>query len=85
MAFQYLQGLAAQVNQPVIEAGLQIDGSQVSVRPAQPGRTLNIDATIIYVSAQLQSFRDGEVTMIVNGYEPTSWMSVPRLRRRGRS
>ena len=70
VAYQYLQGLAAQINQPVIEAGLQIDGSEVSVRPAQPGRTLNIDATIIYVSAQLQSFRDGEVTMIVNGYEP---------------
>lgn len=70
VAFQYLQGLAAQINQPVIEAGLQIDGSNVSVRPAQPGRTLNIDATLIYVSAQLQSFRDGEISMIVNGYEP---------------
>jgi vancomycin resistance protein YoaR len=70
VAHQYLQGLAAQVNQPVIEASLQIDGSNVSVRPAQPGRTLNIDATLIYVSAQLQSFRDGEVPMIVNGYEP---------------
>ncbi len=70
VAHQYLEGLAAQIDQPVIEAGLQIDGSQVSVRPAQPGRALNIDATIIYVSAQLQSFRDGEITMIVNGYEP---------------
>ncbi len=70
VAHQYLEGLAAQIDQPVIEAGLQIDGSQVGVRPAQPGRALNIDATIIYVSAQLQSFRDGEITMIVNGYEP---------------
>jgi vancomycin resistance protein YoaR len=70
VAYQYLQGLAAQINQPVVEAGLQIDGSNVSVQPAQPGRSLNIDATIIYVSAQLQSFRDGEVAMIVNGYQP---------------
>jgi len=70
VAFQYLQGLAAQIDQPVVEAGLQIEGANVSVRPAQEGRTLNLDATLIYVSAQLQSFRDGEVPLVVNGYAP---------------
>lgn len=70
VAYQYLQNLAAQIDKPVIEAGLQFDGTNVSTRPGQAGRALNIDATIIYVSAQLQSFRDGEVPMIVNGYEP---------------
>lgn len=70
VAFQYLKGIAGQINQPVLEAGLQIDGSNVSTHPGQAGRALNIDATLIYVSAQLQSFRDGEIPMIVNGYEP---------------
>jgi vancomycin resistance protein YoaR len=70
VAYQYLQGLAAQINQPVIEAGLQIDGNTVSTRAGQAGRQLNIDATLIYVSAQLQSFRDGEIPMIVNGFAP---------------
>jgi len=70
VAYQFLQGLAGQINKPVIEAGLQIDGTNVSTRPGQAGRALNIDATLIYVSAQLQSFRDGEIPMIVNGFEP---------------
>ncbi|MFH1185344.1 MAG: VanW family protein [Chloroflexota bacterium] len=70
VAFQYLQGLAGQINRPVIEAGLQIEGANVSARPGQAGRALNIDATLIYVSAQLQSFRDGEIPMIVNGFDP---------------
>jgi vancomycin resistance protein YoaR len=70
VAYQYLQGIAGQINQPVIEAGIQIDGTNVSTRAGQAGRALNIDATLIYVSAQLQAFRDGEIPMIVNGYEP---------------
>jgi hypothetical protein len=70
VAYQYLQGLAGQINRPVQEAGLQVDGSKVNVRPGQAGRALNVDATIIYVSGQLQSFRDGEVPMIVNAFEP---------------
>jgi len=70
VAFQYLQGLAAQIDQPVIEAGLQIEGANVSTRPGQAGRGLNIDATLIFVSAELQSFRDGEIPMIVNGFDP---------------
>jgi len=70
VAYQYLQGLAAQIDQPVIEAGLQISGSNVSVRAGQAGRAINIDATLIYVGAQLQSFRDGEIPMIINGFAP---------------
>jgi vancomycin resistance protein YoaR len=70
VAYQYLHGIAGQINQPVIEAGIQIDGTNVSTRAGQAGRALNIDATLIYVSAQLQAFRDGEIPMIVNGYEP---------------
>jgi vancomycin resistance protein YoaR len=70
VAYQYLQGIAGQINQPVIEAGIEIEGTNVSTRAGQPGRALNIDATLIYVSAQLQAFRDGEIPMIVNGYEP---------------
>src|SRR5512140_3730279 len=42
VAYQYLQGLAKQVDQPEIEAGLQINGSAVSAIAGQAGRTLNI-------------------------------------------
>lgn len=71
VAYQFLQGIAQQVDQPVVEAGLQFDGANVVVRPGQAGRVLNADATLIYVSAQLQSFRDGEIPLIIRGLEPT--------------
>ncbi len=71
VAYQYLQGLARQVDQPVIEASLQLDGSNVESRAGQAGRALNVDATLIYVSAVLQSFRDGEIPLVVQGLAPT--------------
>ena len=39
-------------------------------RSGQIGRALNIDATMIYLDAQLQSFRDGEVPLIVQQITP---------------
>ncbi len=70
VAYQYLQGLAKQVNQPVVEAGLRLDGTTVVAQPGQAGRILNVDATLIYVSAQLQSFRDGEVPLVIQAATP---------------
>jgi vancomycin resistance protein YoaR len=70
VAYQYLQGLAGQVNQPVVEASLHLDGTNVLAQPGQPGRALNVDATLIYLSAQLQSFRDGEVPLVIQQLQP---------------
>jgi vancomycin resistance protein YoaR len=70
VAFQFLQGLAQQVDQPAVEASLKIDGANVTAQAGQTGRTLNADATLIYVSAQLQSFRDGEIPLIVQESRP---------------
>jgi vancomycin resistance protein YoaR len=70
VAYQFLQGVAQQIDQPVVEAGLELNGADVVARPGQTGRRLNVDATLIYVSAQLQSFRDGQIDLIVQGMEP---------------
>lgn len=70
VAYQYLQGLAQQINQPVVEASLHLEGANVVAEPAQTGRFLNVDATLIYVSGQLQSFRDGEIPLIVQQMQP---------------
>lgn len=70
VAYQYLQGLAQQVNQPVVEASLHLDGTNVVAQPGQAGRTLNLDATLIYLSAQLQTFSDGEVPLVVQEVQP---------------
>ena len=71
VAYQYLQGLAKQVDQPEVEAGLQINGSNVTAVPGQTGRTLNVDATLSNLSLQLQTFRDGEVPLSIREVQPT--------------
>jgi vancomycin resistance protein YoaR len=70
VAYTYLQNIAAQINQPVIEANLHLDGTNVVVQAGQKGRLLNLDATLIYLGAQLQSFRDGEVQLMVQEAAP---------------
>ncbi len=71
VAYQYLQGLAKQVDQPMVEAGLRINGSNVTAVAGQPGRTLNIDVTLFALSAQLQTFRDGEIPLGIQEVQPT--------------
>jgi len=71
VAYQYLQVLSQQVNQPVVEATLQLQGTEVTAKPGQSGRMLNVDATLLYLSAQLQTFRDGEVPLVVQESQPS--------------
>ncbi len=70
VAYQFLQGLAQQVNRPVVEAGLHLEGTNVVATPGQSGRVLNVEATLIYLSAQLQTFRDGEVPLVIQEVQP---------------
>ena len=71
VADQYLQGLAQQVDQPLIEATLQIDGTNVTTVPGQVGRIVNIDATLAKLSSQLQTFRDGDVSLATQEFQPS--------------
>jgi vancomycin resistance protein YoaR len=70
VAYTYLQNIASQINQPVVEANLRLDGTNVVAQPGQVGRLLNLDATLIYLGAQLQSFRDGEVPLVIQEAAP---------------
>lgn len=65
VAYVYLQNIAAQIDQQVVEAALRLEGTNVVATPGQVGRLLNLDATLIYLGAQLQTFRDGEVPLVV--------------------
>ncbi len=71
VAYQYLQGLAQQVDQPEVEAGLKINGSAVTAVPGQVGRTLNLDATLSTLSLKLRTFRDGDVPLSIQEVQPT--------------
>ena len=70
VAFQYLSQIASHINQPVKEASLRLDGTNVVTEPGQVGRELKIDATLIYLGSQLQSFTDGEVQLVVQEVQP---------------
>src|SRR5215207_10530658 len=70
VAFQYLSLIASQMNQPMMEASLKVEGTNVVTQPGQVGRELKIDATLIYLAAQLQTFSDGEVSMVVQEIQP---------------
>lgn len=71
VGYQYLQGLAQQLNQPVIEATLKIDGANITAVPGQAGATVNVDATMKNLSTRLQTFQDGEVQVVVEARQPS--------------
>ncbi|HIE24392.1 MAG TPA: hypothetical protein EYP74_00160 [Anaerolineales bacterium] len=70
VAYAYLQKIALALNRPPVEASLDIQGTEVVSQPGRVGRYLNVDATLIALSAQLQSFRDGEVLMVIDEVHP---------------
>ena len=70
VAFQYLNQIATQINQPVTEANLVLEGTNVVAAPGQVGRELKMDATLIYLGAQLQTFSDGEVPLVIQELQP---------------
>ena len=78
LAHSYLQNLAAQIDQPVLEASLVIDGLNVSTTPGQVGRRLNVDATLVYLTVQMQSFRDGEVRLVIEEQTPEVLDAAPQ-------
>ena len=70
VAYQYLTQISAQIDKPVQEAGLSLEGTNVVTTRGQVGRELKIDATLVYLGAQLQTFSDGEVPLVVQEIEP---------------
>lgn len=70
VAFQYLNQIATQINQPLTEASLVLEGTNVVASAGQVGRELKMEATLIYLGAQLQTFADGEVPLVVQETQP---------------
>ena len=65
VANQYLQTLAKKIDQPAVEASLHLNGTNVVAQAGQIGRILNVDATLTYLGARLQTFTDGEVPLVI--------------------
>ncbi|MGA7194731.1 MAG: VanW family protein [Anaerolineales bacterium] len=71
VANQYLQILAKKIDQPAEEASLHLEGTNVVTQPGQVGRTLNVDVTLTYLGARLQTFSDGEVPLVIQETQPS--------------
>ena len=70
VAHAYLQSIASQIDQPMQEASLGINGTEVVASPGQIGRRLNVDASLILLNNQLSTFHDGEIPLIVMEQAP---------------
>jgi len=67
---EYLTEIADGVNQPVLEASLELDGLEVLVQPGQIGREMDIPASLDVVGLQMQSMQDGSIPLIVTETYP---------------
>jgi vancomycin resistance protein YoaR len=70
VAHGYLQNIAAQMDQPVVEADLQLTGTEVIYTPGHNGRLLDVDKTLAALLAQLKTFQDGEIPVVVEEQTP---------------
>jgi vancomycin resistance protein YoaR len=70
VAHGYLQNIAAQIDQPIVETDLHLDGTEVIYTHGQAGRLLNVDDTLTSLLAQLGAFRDGEVQLVITEQSP---------------
>lgn len=70
VAYYYLNQIASQINQPMTEASLALNGTEIVAQPGKVGRELKMDATLLYLAGQLQTFSDGEVPLVVQEVQP---------------
>ena len=70
VAHDYLEKIANQIDRPVVEADLHLDGTNVIYTPGQIGRLLNVDKTLAALLVQLRTFRDGEITLVIEDRAP---------------
>ncbi len=69
-AIDALDALAAQINQPVREAHISIEGTQVLVQNGQNGRVLDVSATLDAITRQIETMQDGVVPLVVLQSDP---------------
>ena len=69
-ALLYLLDLSKQIDQPVKEASLSIQNAEVVVVQGQPGRLLDIAASLSAISNQIQKMQDGTVNLVVTEAQP---------------
>jgi vancomycin resistance protein YoaR len=67
----YLAGIAAQVDRPVVEASLAINGLEVVSQPGQIGRQLDIPASMTPIELHMRAMTDGLLPLVIHENPPT--------------
>lgn len=70
LAHDYLSAVAKEIDRPLIEPKLTLEGSSVVVHPGQSGRIVDIPATLSLLGTQLQTLQDGIVPLVVIDTQP---------------
>jgi len=70
VAHGYLQNIATQIDQPVVETDLHLDGMEIVYTQGQTGQLLNVNATLANLLVQISAFQDGEVQLVVEEKSP---------------
>jgi vancomycin resistance protein YoaR len=69
-ARDYLLQIAAEVDRPMQEASLKVEGVEVIAVPGQIGRQLDIPATLEALRAQMSRLTDGAVPLVIHETPP---------------
>jgi vancomycin resistance protein YoaR len=69
-AYAVLQSIASQVNLPVLEASISLNGTDVVIMPGQVGRQVDLDATLKVLDGLLYGQREGAVPLVVVEQQP---------------
>ncbi len=69
-AAAYLRNLAAQVDQPRIEATIGVQGTEITVQPGQIGRRLDVAATIEVLTPSISRLYDADLPLVIRESAP---------------
>jgi vancomycin resistance protein YoaR len=70
IARRYLEALAEEIYIPPTDASLSLDGTTPVVNPGQPGRTLDVEATLAVLSPAVITLRPATVDLVVGEIPP---------------
>ena len=70
IAQHYLSDLAAQIDIPIIEASLGVNGVDVVVHSGQVGRSMDIPVALVMLRVQVQTLKDGMIPLVVQETPP---------------
>ena len=68
--YTFLQKVAEQIDQPIREASLKVQGSEIIAEPGQIGRSLNIPSSIELITKTIKSQQNGVIFLVVNETPP---------------